>query len=142
MEPDRPRIAVLGAGAVGCYFGGMLARAGTPVTLIGRPSQVDAVNRLGLTIDSARFREQMRITASADVAAAAGADFVLVSVKTIDTETAARSLAPVIDGATLVVSLQNGVDNVERMRAAAGIDALAAVVYVAAEITEPAMVKH
>ena len=51
-EKGWPRIAVVGAGAVGCYFGGMLARAGAPVTLIGRAQRVEAIHRDGLFIDS------------------------------------------------------------------------------------------
>jgi 2-dehydropantoate 2-reductase len=50
------RVGVVGAGAVGCYFGGMLARAGAPVTLIGRADHVDAINRDGLFLERADFR--------------------------------------------------------------------------------------
>jgi 2-dehydropantoate 2-reductase len=48
----KPQIAVMGAGSVGCFFGAMLARAGFPVTLIGRPVHVDAVNQHGLLLDT------------------------------------------------------------------------------------------
>jgi len=119
----------------------MLARAGAPVTLIGRSEAVGAINRDGLTVDSLRFHERVPVAASTDVGAARDADMVLLSVKTVDTEDAARALAPVIGPNALVVSLQNGVDNVERMRKA-GVEACAAVVYVAAEITAPGTVKH
>src|SRR5262245_12078003 len=120
----------------------MLARAGAPVTLIGRPPQVDALNGQGLTIDSIRFHERVVVRASDDVAAARDADYVLLAVKTIDTESAAQALSSTIVADSLVVSLQNGVDNVERIRAATPIEAAAAVVYVAAEMTTPATVKH
>jgi 2-dehydropantoate 2-reductase len=76
------------------------------------------------------------------VEAVRGAELILLCVKTLDTETAARMLAPLLTGGAVVLSLQNGVDNVERIRAAAGIDALAAVVYVAAEMAGPGWVKH
>jgi 2-dehydropantoate 2-reductase len=138
----RPRIAVVGAGAVGCYFGGMLARAGELVTLIGRAPHVEAVARKGLFLESLGFQERIAVPATADVAAAGGADIVLLAVKTLDTETAARSLASHLASGAVVVSLQNGVDNVERIRSVTGIEALAAVVYVAAEMTEPGRVKH
>lgn len=134
-----PRIAVFGAGAVGCYFGGMLARAGGPVTLIGRPSHVDAINRDGLYFESLHFQEHVRISATTDVAAVSRADIVLFCVKATDTEKAAKLMAP--QGA-VVVSLQNGLDNVERIRAATGIEALPAVVYVAAEMPAPGHLKH
>src|SRR5207248_5827677 len=88
-----PRVAVMGAGAVGCYFGGMLARAGAPVTLIGRPQHVEAIRRDGLWIDALRFQECVAVAASAAVEAAAGADVVLFCVKTLDTDEAARSLS-------------------------------------------------
>ena len=54
---EQPRFAVMGAGSVGCFFGGMLARAGFPVTLIGRPVHVDAVNQHGLLLDTKQFSE-------------------------------------------------------------------------------------
>jgi 2-dehydropantoate 2-reductase len=136
-EGKWPVVAVMGAGAVGCYFGGMLARAGAPVTLIGRPQHVEAINKDGLFIESVRLRESIPVSASTDAGAVRNAKIVLLSVKTVDTEDAARLLAPHLAGGAVVVSLQNGVDNVERIRSAAHIDAIPAVVYVAAEMTAP-----
>lgn len=136
------RIAVMGAGAVGCYFGGMLSRAGAKVTLIGRPAHAEAIARDGLFMDSIHFQERVAVAAATEPEAARGAELVLFCVKTRDTETAARALAPHVEPGAIVVSLQNGVDNVERMRGAAGIEALPAVVYVAAAMTAPGRVKH
>lgn len=141
-DAAKPRVAVMGAGAVGSYFGGMLARAGIDVTLIGRPAHVEAVNRGGLLLDTASFRERVRISASGKPEAVAGADFVLLSAKTKDTQDASRALAPFLSPRAVLVSLQNGVDNVERIRAASGIDALPAVVYIAVALPEPGHVKH
>jgi 2-dehydropantoate 2-reductase len=137
-----PRVAVLGAGAVGCYFGGMLARAGAPVTLIGRPPHVEALQQDGLWLESLRFQERVPVAASDAVAAAGDAAIVLFCVKTLDTDEAARSLAPHLARGAVVLSLQNGVDNVERIRAAGGFAALPGVVYVAAAMTGPGRVKH
>lgn len=144
-----PRVAVMGAGAVGCFFGGMLARAGAPVTLIGRRERVEAVAREGLFLDSIHFQETVAVAASTQADAARDADLVLFSVKTLDTEEAARLLAPHLKPGAIVVSLQNGVDNLERIRGAtrtasgkSGVDALPAVVYVAAAITAAGRVKH
>jgi len=137
-----PRVAVLGAGAVGCYFGGMLARAGAPVTLIGRPHHVEAIARNGLWLDTLHFRERVLVAASASVEAVRDAAIVLFAVKTLDTDEAARSLAPHLAPGAVVLSLQNGVDNVERVRAAAGLEAFPAVVYVAAAMTGPGQVQH
>jgi 2-dehydropantoate 2-reductase len=135
-------VAVLGAGAVGCYFGGMLARAGAPVTLIGRPHHVEAIARDGLGMETLQFRERVAAAASPSVEAARGAAVVLLCVKTPDTESAAKSLAPHLAPGAVLLSLQNGVDNVERVRAVTGTDAVAAVVYVAAAMTGPGRVTH
>jgi 2-dehydropantoate 2-reductase len=135
-------VAVLGAGAVGCYFGGLLARAGAPTTLIGRPHHVEAIARDGLWLESLRFQERIPVAASTAVEAARDAAVVLFCVKTLDTEQAANSLAPHLSRGATVLSLQNGVDNTERIRSAAGFEALPAVVYVAAAMTGPGRVKH
>jgi len=116
----------------------MLARAGVPVTLIGRARHVEAINANGLFLDGLRFQERIPISASTDVSAARDADIVLFCVKTVDTEQAAKLLRP----EALTISLQNGVDNVSRIRAATGIEAIPAVVYVAAAMTAPGRVKH
>src|SRR5262249_25369743 len=107
-----PRVAVVGAGAVGGYFGGVLARAGAPVMLIGRRSHVDVWAREGLFLDSAEFQGRIAVAASTDAAAAGDAELVLFSVKSPDTERTARELAGHLRGDPLIVSLQNGVDNV------------------------------
>src|SRR5262249_32260471 len=137
-----PVVAVLGAGAVGCYFGGMLARAGAPVTLIGRPHHVEVISRDGLWLDGLHFQERVAVSASTAVDAARNAGAVPLRVNILDTEEAARALAPHLAPGAVVCSLQNGVDNVERIRAAAGIEALPTVVYVAAAMTGPGQVRH
>ncbi len=71
-----------------------------------------------------------------------GAELVLFSVKTVDTETAAKSIAPHLSPGALILSLQNGVDNVARISPAAGLSAIASVVYVAASLPEPGRVRH
>lgn len=142
VETSALRVAVMGAGAVGCYFGGMLARAGVPVTLIGRTPLVDAVNRSGLLLDSINFQERIAMAATTELAALNAVDLVLVCVKTLDTENAARALAPHLARHAVVMSLQNGVDNVARIRSATGLEAIPAVVYVAVEMIAPGHVRH
>jgi 2-dehydropantoate 2-reductase len=137
-----PKVAVVGAGAVGGYFGGMLARAGAPVVMIGRPSFVEAVKHSGLRIDSYLFQETVHPQASVSLEAAAGADVVLFCVKTTDTGSASKQLARILRPDSLVMSLQNGVNNVEEIRTASSIAALPAVVYVAASVPAPGTVKH
>jgi len=141
-EMRWPKVAVVGAGAVGGYFGGMLTRAGAPVTMIGRRPFVEAVKKSGLRLDALSFQETVYPEASTEIAAAAGAGVVLFCVKTTDTASTARSLAPYLMPEAIVVSLQNGVNNAEEIRAAAGFDALPAVVYVAAAMSPPGYVKH
>ena len=136
------KVAVMGAGAVGCYFGAMLARAGHAVTLIGRPQHVEAVNRRGLYLDSKSFQEHVPMSASTDAAAVAGSDVVLFCVKSSDTEAAGRQIAPHLGPKTVLLSLQNGVDNAERLQAALPQEVIPAVVYVATEMAGAGHVKH
>jgi 2-dehydropantoate 2-reductase len=136
------RVAVMGAGAVGSYFGGMLARAGAHVTLIARASHVEAIRKNGLLLDTVTFKERVALNASTDPADVRDAQFILFCVKTLDTDSAARSIAPHLSPDAIVISLQNGVDNITRIRAASGIEALPAVVYLAAALPEPGHVKH
>jgi 2-dehydropantoate 2-reductase len=137
-----PRIAVVGAGAVGGYFGGLLARAGAPVVMIGRPPFVEAVKKNGLFLDTLHFQEGVRVEASTELGAVRGAEIVLFCVKTTDNAATARAIAPLLAPNALVLSFQNGVDNVEQIRAAAAMEALPTVVYVAASVPEPGRVKH
>lgn len=137
-----PDIAVVGAGAVGGYFGGLLARAGAPITMIGRAGFVEAVNSNGLYLDTLQFQETVRVQASTELSAAAGAEIVLFCVKTTDNAATARELAPLLAPGALVVSFQNGVDNVEQIRAAANLEALPAVVYIGVSVPEPGKIKH
>ncbi len=136
------RVAVVGAGAVGCYFGGMLARRGVSVALIGRDAHVEAIRRDGLFLERSDFQEYIRVEADTRLAAIREAAIVLLCVKTIDTETAAAALKPHLRSDALLVSMQNGVDNVDRIRSATGIEAVPAVVYVAAAMSGPGRVKH
>jgi 2-dehydropantoate 2-reductase len=137
-----PKIAVVGAGAVGGYFGGMVARAGAPVVMIGRAPFVEAVNQNGLLLDTLHFKESVRVEASTELDAVRGAEVVLFCVKTTDTAETARALAPLLSPNATIISMQNGVDNAEQICAASGIDALGAVVYVAASVPQPGSIKH
>jgi len=76
-ENNWPKVAVVGAGAVGGYFGGLLARAGVPVTMIGRPAFVEAVQKSGLRLDTMQFQETIHPLVSTELSATAGADYVL-----------------------------------------------------------------
>lgn len=136
------KIAVMGAGAVGCYYGGMLARAGHEVVLIGRPHHVEAVRRDGLLLDTKAFQVHVPMRAATDVSAIRGTQLVLCCVKSTDTENAAEEMAPHLEADTIVWSLQNGVDNAERLQAALGREVVPTVVYVATEMAGPGHVRH
>ena len=137
------KVAVMGAGAVGCYYGGMLARAGHEVVLIARPQHVEAIKRSGLRMQTTSFDEQVRLAASADPSAMQGADVVLFCVKSTDTEAAGAQIRPYLSANALVLCLQNGVDNADRLRAVVPHHSVAAaVVYVATEMPGPGHVKH
>ena len=135
-------VAVVGAGAVGSYYGAKLARAGLEVTLIARPAHVAAVERDGLCVIEGGSEWRARVRASTDSAAAAGADVVLVTVKTPDTTSAASELVGRVRSEARIVSLQNGVDNAERIAAVLGNPVYAAVVYVGVQMAAPGRVRH
>ena len=137
------KVAVMGAGAVGCYYGGMLARAGHEVVLIARPQHVEAIAKNGLRLQTTSFDERVTLRASSDAAAVGGAQLVLFCVKSLDTEAAGALLRPHLAPGALLLCLQNGVDNAERLRTVLPQhEVAAAVVYVAAEMAGPGHVRH
>ena len=142
--PTAPlQVAVLGAGAVGCFYGGMLARAGHRVTLIGRPQHVQVFEAQGLRMQTLAFDETVKLHASTEASAVTGADLVLFAVKSPDTETAGAQMREHLKPGALVLCLQNGVDNAERLRAVlTGVQVAAAVVYVATEMAGPGHLRH
>ncbi|SFS65805.1 2-dehydropantoate 2-reductase [Methylobacterium sp. yr668] len=135
-------VAVVGAGAVGCYYGFLLARAGHAVTLIGRPALVEAVEKDGLVLESAAGTTSVPVRATDTGAGVSGADLVLVCVKSGDTEAAGAMIAPHLDPAATVLSLQNGVDNAERLAAVLGRPVVPVAVYVATAMAGPGHVRH
>ena len=136
------KIAVMGAGAVGCFYGAMLARAGHAVTLIGRQALVDRVAVAGLRLEMPDFDQAVALHASASPAALADAEVVLFCVKSTDTESAGEAIRPHLKADATIFSFQNGVDNASRLAAVLGRPVVPAVVYVAAGIVAPGHVKH
>src|SRR5215831_17012709 len=139
---EWPRIAVVGAGAVGGYFGGMFARAGAPTIFIGRRHFADAVSSKGLVLDKLQGQERIRATATIEMSAIRDCSLILFCVKANDTWGTARQMAPFVRPDATVVCLQNGVDNADRVRTAANVDAVPAAVYVAVSVPESGRVKH
>ncbi|PWE32342.1 2-dehydropantoate 2-reductase [Maritimibacter sp. 55A14] len=132
----------MGAGAVGCYYGAMLALAGHEVVLVGRAAFVDAVSRDGLILEKDGKRLVAQVEASSDPSAIAGAGMVMICVKSGDTEEAGRQIAPYLDPTARVLSLQNGVSNAEMLNGILGRPVLPVVVYVASRMNGPDIVRH
>jgi 2-dehydropantoate 2-reductase len=115
------RVAVMGAGGTGGFYGGLLARAGDDVTFIARGAHLEAIRTRGLIVRSRLAGEfSIPAKATADPNEIGTADLVLFCVKTYDTEPAAALILPVIGPDTVIVSVQNGIDNDERIARAVG----------------------
>ena len=142
MKQRLESVAVVGAGAVGGFFGAMLARAGHAVVFIGRLPHVQAIEQHGLRLDMAGRVESIPAAASIDLSAVQGADLVLFSVKSTDTAQVAEAIAPHLKDDAIVLSLQNGVENAERIARHVRQTVVPAVVYVATATPEPGLVKH
>jgi 2-dehydropantoate 2-reductase len=136
------KVAVMGAGAVGCYYGFRLARAGHDVMLIGRPQHVEAIERHGLRLETQTFDEHIRVSASTEGSAVQGAQLVLFCVKSNDTESGAAAIKPHLAPDAVVLSMQNGVENADRLRALLQQEVVAAAVYVGTEMAGPGHVRH
>jgi 2-dehydropantoate 2-reductase len=141
------RIAVVGAGGVGGYFGGRLAETGADVTFLARGAHLDALRTRGLRIISPNGNAHVpTVNATDDPAAIHGADAVLFAVKLYDAEAAATLLPQIVKhgGAeTVVIPLQNGVEGVDIVSRAVGLEHTAGgTCYVSAVIAEPGVIKH
>lgn len=138
------KILVMGTGGVGGYFGAKLARAGEELTFVARGEHLSAMHARGLRIRS-RIEGEFSVAAAAtdDLTTAGPADLVLLCVKSYDTEAAARVLGPAVGPETAVVSLQNGVDNEEKITAIVGPGhVLGGAAYVFANIEAPGVIQH
>jgi len=137
------RIAVYGAGGVGGYFGGRLAQAGADVHFIARGAHLQALRENGLRVRSVNGDFEVRAPATDDPADIGSCDFVLFCVKTFDTEAAAARLAPLVGEGTAVVSLQNGVENEEKLARVVGEDhVMGGAAFIFAEIAAPGEIVH
>lgn len=137
------RIAVYGAGGVGGYFGGRLAQAGADVRLIARGAHLRALRGHGLRVRSVKGDFAVALPATDDPADIGPCDYVLFCVKSFDTEAAAARLGPLLGDGTAVVSLQNGVDNEEKLARVVGDHhVMGGAAYIFAGIAEPGVVVH
>ena len=138
------RIAVMGAGAVGGYFGARLAAASNNVAFMARGLHLAALQQEGLTLDSPQGNLHIRDALFTDDPAQVGVvDLVLFCVKSYDTEETAAKLTPLIGNRTLILSLQNGVDNADKIARRWGDQrTLAGVVYIGSHLLQPGTIKH
>ena len=136
------QVAVLGAGAIGAYYWGRLSDGGAAVTLIARGRQLEALRRDGLTIIEPEGTRSYRLAATDDATTVGPVDVVLFTVKSYDTTEAAGHLAPLLGAGTAVISLQNGIDNEDRIAAVIGRDhVLGGAAYILAAVREPGVVE-
>jgi 2-dehydropantoate 2-reductase len=137
------RIAAYGAGGVGGYFGGRLAQAGAEVHFIARGAHLQALREHGLRVRSVKGDFEVQAPATDDPAEIGPCDFVLFCVKTFDTDAAAARLGPLVGEGTAVVSLQNGVENEDKLAQAVGDDhVMGGAAFIFAQIAGPGMIAH
>ena len=135
------RIAVLGSGGIGGYYGALLAKAGHDVSFIARGAHLEAIQRRGLTVRTPEGESTMLVAAVADTRTLRPVDLVLFSVKSYDTVCAAEALAPLMARDTAVVTFQNGVDNVDAIASVVGAGTvLVGAVYIALQLAGPGVV--
>jgi 2-dehydropantoate 2-reductase len=143
-QDQKMRIAAMAAGAVGGYFGGRLAAAGHDVFLIARGAQLVALRNKGLRIESTLGDLHLpKIDATSDPEDVGPVDLVLFAVKLWDTEAAAEMARPLVGPNTRIITLQNGVDSVERIAPILGADkVVGGIAYIATVVSAPGVVTH
>ena len=138
------RIAAMAAGAVGGYFGARLAAAGHDVFFIARGANLAALQNNGLRIESVHGDVHLpKVNATDDPKSVGPVDIVLFAVKLWDTETAAAQAKPLVGANTRVITLQNGIDSVERMAPIVGAEqTVGGAAYIASVIAAPGVIRH
>jgi len=138
------RIAVMGAGGVGGYYGGLLVRAGHDVTFIARGAHLAAMRRKGLQVYSVHGDFTVAPVQATDTPAEVGpVDLVLVCVKTPDTEAAALGCKPLVRANTTVLSLQNGIDAAERLGSVLGREHIVGgVTWISSAVDSPGVIRQ
>jgi 2-dehydropantoate 2-reductase len=138
------RIAVVGTGGVGAYFGGRLAQAGESVAFLARGAHLEAMRRDGLRVDSIAGNFVVRpVEASADPAEVGPVDVVLVCVKAWQVSETARTLGPLLGPRTFVVPLENGVEAASELAEVVGADrVLGGLCKIVSAIVGPGHVRH
>ena len=137
------RFAVVGAGAVGGYYGAMLARQGHDVSFIARGAHLEAIRQRGLRIVGPLGDFTVKTAAESDASRVGPVDAVVLAVKTYDNDTAIPLLKPLVGPATAVLTLQNGVDSAEEVAAVVGEHAtLGGSTYIATAVEAPGLIRQ
>ncbi|HLA86980.1 MAG TPA: 2-dehydropantoate 2-reductase [Anaerolineales bacterium] len=138
------KIAIMGTGGVGGYYGGLLAKQGHEVTFIARGAHLQAIQKNGLQIKSIHGDFIVSPAAAvADPTEVDPVDLVLVCVKTYDTESVARTMTPLVGAQTTVLSLQNGIDAAERIGEVVGMEhVLGGITQISSAIESPGVIKQ
>ena len=137
------KIAAMGAGGVGGYFGARLQQAGHEVTFFARGKHLQALQRDGLSVESAHGNARLKVRVFEDPRAAGVVDVVLFAVKLWDTESAAERLRPVVGKDTIVIPFQNGVESTERVGGILGKEkVLGGSAYIGTRIKAPGVIEH
>jgi len=137
------RIAIMGAGGVGGYFGARLVQAGHDVTFIARGRHLEALQANGLTLKSPLGDANLKVKAVGRAADAGAAEIALFAVKLWDTEESAAQLRPVVEQGGFVIPFQNGVESVARIGAILGKErVMGGAAYIAGRIGEPGVIMH
>ncbi|MBI5253527.1 MAG: 2-dehydropantoate 2-reductase [Euryarchaeota archaeon] len=137
------KVAVMGAGAVGGYFGGVLAKNGADITLIARGKHLEAMRKEGLHIKSYRGDFRVDVRAASDPEEVGPVELIIFTVKAYDTEGAIGLCSPMIQKNTCILSLQNGIDNDEKIAGAVGWEkVIGGVAYIGVSVEEPGVICH
>jgi 2-dehydropantoate 2-reductase len=138
------RFAIVGAGAVGGYYGALLSRSGHDVSVVARGAHLDAIRRGGLKVISGAVGDfAARVGAESDPARIGAVDVVLFAVKGYDNPTALPLLPPLLGPQTVVLTLQNGVDSADQVAGTVGRNAtLAGATYIATAIDAPGVIRQ
>jgi len=139
------KIVIMGAGGVGGFYGGRMARGGEDVTFIARGEHLKALQAHGLHLESPTVGNfhLPQVNATDDPARVGPADLVWMTTKAYDLDGAARAILPLIGPQTVVIPLLNGIDNAERIGAVVGMEhMLGGVVMVSSAIASPGVIRH
>lgn len=137
------KILIVGAGAVGGYFGALLSRSGADVTFLVRPGTYSRISRDGLQIKSIQGDFTVRPSLIQHGSEIASADLIILAVKCYDVSSALEEIAPLVKKGGTILTLQNGVDTEERILSYFGSDCvIAGVAYITSRLAGPGIVEH